>query len=73
MRERELEDRALHNVLSTLSQKYPDLYYENTNYISRLVYQYVHESPDISLEDQEILNELKVDDIMYKLSFKTVH
>tara|TARA_B100001971_G_scaffold61895_1_gene56830 strand:- start:26441 stop:26659 length:219 start_codon:yes stop_codon:yes gene_type:complete len=63
------EDKAFHDVLGKLNKKMPGLYYGRTDRVAKVMYDFIHNSSEVSDENAGILGDLSVEDIRYKLSF----
>ena len=56
-------------VLGQLNSKYPNLYYERTDKVAMLMYDFIQKSEAIDKNHRDKLSDLSVEDIKYRLSF----
>lgn len=64
------QKEIINELVMLLSQDDPSLYYVDSDFIARLVYDYIHKENRLNAHKKDKVKELSVDDIRIKLSYK---
>jgi len=65
-----LENEKFKVVLSDIRRENPNLYYERTDQIAKIIYEHIHNRKhELDEEAAGVLGDLSEEDIRYKLSF----